>query len=933
MARERGASPTWLRISLGSRWRSAQDVAKQFIDAPVATCRFASAFNVKRHLRKILNATTERSNVVDGDVELENPTDDADGGMDWGDDADDGELDDDVPELRPRRRPSSVSEEDEDAEKEREDFLCGLVADNETICAEEGPADMISGLPFGGLKANAWETVNPRIRASSEETMLSFGDAKLMFNIMDHALNCSGEQRQNFFGPGQQDGMFPKSKSNNIRIPSDTKTANAMLLEGRHSMFDNLPVENDEHGKPNTDTINGCEAAQEVYADMLEELRAQSIDPRTTAIGLVLLWSDGFQRAYVRQKENSVWILTITILNPDGKAFSAFHTYCVAIGRESLDHTPVIDYVLGQLDVIRRIITTAFGFMVWGSDRIERDSLLKTSQLGTFGQRSHFASAVDPKALPMCNRCFRQLVGSFGQGSRPYFGDSACPDCCRWDYLSPSPAARTNPLPVRYPNKAASDSPSPPEDRTIHETYVVAKRIQFGWLVQGLEYAYHNLTTNDRQARWIKENMTAFLRSMSVNEAVRDQVWASARSKLRNPAAPVIPYIPQLWQSQYRMDRFLNSPMHLLFEGITADVMEVIQKFLKSKSLNAPFERFANVFLSEIESFRLSWCKARELPKTYWQAEDLLGLSRIMPCVYGLFFADANFRGADARVAIGILQMLNAFHAMLSALMGPRCCKDSEKIDIYIKIFLTSIYRVSALIDNDGSFSWLLAKGNFLSLLNLPEQIRRYGPVRWYYEGSDERFVQCVKPFLVTNARKTPSYFKIRLRLMQVMKLIDWIKKSLRLNGAETDRTWFKGYYRYKTLALIRQRMQEGRPLSAFTLSGAADPNGLLWVAYGRAQATHIVAIRPSSTDAVEVAGVSFADCSIVDHSELVHNRRDIEKQMTSYCILFPLKLNNTPFTRSRFATIFSDWDVLQAGRVKGESLPSRGLFSINANQ
>ncbi|KAL9191048.1 hypothetical protein ACHAXT_000754 [Thalassiosira profunda] len=652
---------------------------------------FASAFNVKRHLRKILNATTERSNVVDGDVELENPTDDADGGMDWGDDADDGELDDDVPELRPRRRPSSVSEEDEDAEKEREDFLCGLVADNETICAEEGPADMMfdyepsdrqrlsnicsleafpgfannhrskryywmdhmhrysSGLPFGGLKANAWETVNPRIRASSEETMLSFGDAKLMFNIMDHALNCSGEQRQNFLDlacdlssristshasvatfaesldgeqrkhfdsfldtltPEQQDGMFPKSKSNNIRIPSDTKTANAMLLEGRHSMFDNLPVENvhiigdhavvsldglldhivaqgipiryvqDEHGKPNTDTINGCEAAQEVYADMLEELRAQSIDPRTTAIGLVLLWSDGFQRAYVRQKENSVWILTITILNPDGKAFSAFHTYCVAIGRESLDHTPVIDYVLGQLDVIRRgklrysgatgqIITTAFGFMVWGSDRIERDSLLKTSQLGTFGQRSHFASAVDPKALPMCNRCFRQLVGSFGQGSRPYFGDSACPDCCRWDYLSPSPAARTNPLPVRYPNKAASDSPSPPEDRTIHETYVVAKRIQFGWLVQGLEYAYHNLTTNDRQARWIKENMTAFLRSMSVNEAVRDQVWASARSKLRNPAAPVIPYIPQLWQSQYRMDRFLNSPMHLLFEGIT----------------------------------------------------------------------------------------------------------------------------------------------------------------------------------------------------------------------------------------------------------------------------------------------------------------------------------------------------------------------------
>ncbi|KAL9182756.1 hypothetical protein ACHAXT_004035 [Thalassiosira profunda] len=485
---------------------------------------FASAFNVKRHLRKILNATTERSNVVDGDVELENPTDDADGGMDWGDDADDGELDDDVPELRPRRRPSSVSEEDEGAEKEREDFLCGLVADNETICAEEGPADMMfdyepsdrqrlsnicsieafpgfannhrskryywmdhmhrysSGLPFGGLKANAWETVNPRIRASSEETMLSFGDAKLMFNIMDHALNCSGEQRQNFLDlacdlssristnhasvatfaesldgeqrqhfdsfldtltPEQRDGLFPKSKSNNIRIPSDTKTANAMLLE---------------------DAIRCLITSQ---------WRMCTSSAITRWYHSAVCWTISLPRAF--QSDMSRMSMESQTPIPSTDAFSAFHTYCVAIGRESLDHTPVIDYFLGQLDVIRRgklrysgatghIITTAFGFMVWGSDRIERDSLLKTSQLGTFGQR--------------------QLVGSFGQGSRPYFGDSACPDCCRWDYLSPSPAARTNPLPVRYPTKAASDSPSPPEDRTIHETYVTAKRIQFGWLVR-----------------------------------------------------------------------------------------------------------------------------------------------------------------------------------------------------------------------------------------------------------------------------------------------------------------------------------------------------------------------------------------------------------------------------------------------------------------
>ena len=276
--------------------------------------------------------------------------------------------------------------------------------------------------------------------------------------------------------------------------------------------------------------------------------------------------------------------------------------------------------------------------------------------------------------------------------------------------------------------------------------------------------------------------------------------------------------------------------------------------------------------------------------------------------------------------------MLNALHVMLSALMGPRCSQDSEKIDIYIKVFLTTINRVSALINGDDSFSWLLKKGNFLSLLNLPEQIRRYGPVRWYYEGIDERFIQFVKPFLVTNARRTPRYFKIKLRLLQVTKYIDWIKKALHLDDAEADRNWFKGYYRYKSLDILRQRMQEGKPLSAFTLSNAADPAGHLWVAYGRAQDTAIVAIRPSPTE-TEVAGMPFADCSVVDHSELAHDRRDLEKHMTSYCILFPLKLNSTPFTSSMFATIFSDWDVLRAGCVKGESALSQALLSINANQ
>ena len=69
-----------------------------------------------------------------------------------------------------------------------------------------------------------------------------------------------------------------------------------------------------------------------------------NVNRTPTKYGFFLLWSDGFVRTFVKQKDNSVWIITITIPDPDGNATSKYHTYCLAVGKSSNDRQPVIDY-------------------------------------------------------------------------------------------------------------------------------------------------------------------------------------------------------------------------------------------------------------------------------------------------------------------------------------------------------------------------------------------------------------------------------------------------------------------------------------------------------------------------------------------------------------------------------------------------------------
>lgn len=184
--------------------------------------------------------------------------------------------------------------------------------------------------------------------------------------------------------------------------------------------------------------------------------------------------------------------------------------------------------------------------------------------------RSHFASGVDTNTLPMCPDCFKRVTDSLQRDIHPAFDPDLCQNCCRWDYSRQSTIAP----PKDYPTFASTDSPEPPIGRAITDSYIAATRQSFPWLIKGLEYARHNLSTE--RHHWSEKHSKAFLRTMAIGKIVQRQVYMSARHKRSHPNDDILPFIPTLWSSGFPIERFLNSPMHLLFEGIVSSVMDLI---------------------------------------------------------------------------------------------------------------------------------------------------------------------------------------------------------------------------------------------------------------------------------------------------------------------------------------------------------------------
>ena len=169
--------------------------------------------------------------------------------------------------------------------------------------------------------------------------------------------------------------------------------------------------------------------------------------------------------------------------------------------------------------------------------------------------------------------------------------------------------------------------------------------------------------------------------------------------------------------------------------------------------------------------------------------------------------------------------MIVSLLIMVSALFSEDQAYTSS-LELIIKTFLNSVHHFEYETRDILSVSkpiWL-SKGNFLSLLNLPRQIKRYGNIRLYWDGNKERCIQYVKPYL-SKTQHTATFYEKKLQRVYKLQTIDLLLNNF-IKTNKHDQTFATNYEhmkvyerynsneRYKTIDIVKKKIENLQPIS-----------------------------------------------------------------------------------------------------------------------
>ncbi len=194
-----------------------------------------------------------------------------------------------------------------------------------------------------------------------------------VFEIDNHACVSLIETIRIMAGHGAE-YCFAVDKQNRTQEGSDGTNRNREGLNGTKAMDDLI------------DGIN--EAMKEAKEN--EGIRTK------TKIGWLNFWSDGFLNCFTKQRENSVWIITVTVCPLSDSQSSNLYTYVLAMAKHDADHIRVIDHYMREVSVRKKGIECYFGstntiahisldILAWIADRLEGNELTNTRKESTYG--------------------------------------------------------------------------------------------------------------------------------------------------------------------------------------------------------------------------------------------------------------------------------------------------------------------------------------------------------------------------------------------------------------------------------------------------------------------------------------------------------------------------------------------------------------------
>ncbi len=580
-------------------------------------------------------------------------------------------------------------------------------------------------------------------------------EARVIFKYHHIIMKLPGEYKQDFVTyDNEKFELFGLGSINHdnvmTKFPREMKEVKRFFTNGAHSIMKNFPIPEvfninnhacvslqetirimaGHHGlfgfawdgrtkEPNKDGLNGTQAMADLVNDIVDAMKMDGLSDesiRETSIGWVYFWSDSFLRCFVKQKDNSVWIMTATICPPLEEMNSGKYTHVLAMGKSTEDHTPVIEYYHREVKKLMKGFLTYFGvaneirrmsvgFLFHSSDRPERQFVTNTRKEGHFGKCANYAYCVDFDKLPACKECYKEITSKIL--ARNHISESRpCNKCFRWNIDPNDPFQSSSPVPENYPLGPdeiilEGETLKPPHTRRPGMRFIGPVLLTGEFMVSVCLFAYEARRCN----YWSKANMEEYLRTCNVRHSRIEHIEAVVKTdKANQTRSGVEALVPIVWLPEYdcfKRHRCPMAPMHAIAHNMTAHVMDFHHQILSKWKKFNEFVSFANKIISHIESFKLEWCKVKSLPKASWIGENKMGFVRLSSYLYGMYFLNAKINSELSMHVADMKRMINAYHALVSLLMSKKQNSEYNARD-HMRLFMSTAHYAHL---NFGNFS------------------------------------------------------------------------------------------------------------------------------------------------------------------------------------------------------------------------------------
>jgi len=244
-------------------------------------------------------------------------------------------------------------------------------------------------------------------------------------------------------------------------------------------------------------------------------------------------------------------------------------------------------------------------------------------------------------------------------------------------------------------------------------------------------------------------------------------------------------------------------------------------------------------------------------------------------------------------------------------------------------MYLSHIDALDSKLRKLGQVPKVVSSYNFACLINLPEQMRTYGPLRWYWEGKKqgEGYLPEIKPWhkqgirdnwapcLLANVMRDRSF----RNLMDPSKIRDW--KSL--HDFSTLRNFSREFHKHTSIAevgkiLLETKKQNKKPLSVILVQDeGALVDARIFVAIGTdcdVVEIGMVGGISGATGGTTKMGLSYY-CFHLMVTNIATPWQNVfaglVKPKLGFAILLPLLEDESSDQNCRFSLVSSNWQKL----------------------